>query len=419
MTRPGGGRRVVVTGLGVITPLGSDLDSFWSALVEGRSGVRRITQFDASTLPCQIAGEIPDFDPEVYMDAKEARRTSRASQITSGVAQLAMADSGLDVHSADPERIGVYVGTAIGGIERLEEGINTIRDQGASRLNPFITPSVLPNMLAFHVSHHFEVYGPSSTIATACATGTQVVGEAAELIRRGRADVIIACAAEALITDYALGGFAAMRALPTHFNHEPNRASRPFDAGREGFVFSEGAACLLLESYESATQRGARIYAEIAGYAASSEGFNIAAPDPTAAGAVRAMRWALEDAGVSPEQIDYINAHGTSTPVNDAVETRAIKALFGERAYAIPISSTKSMLGHAMGASGAIEAVVCVLSITHQRVHPTINYESPDPECDLDYVPNEARDLPMTTVLSNSFGLGGQNACLVLSRMEA
>ncbi len=419
MTRPGGGRRVVVTGLGIITSLGSDLDSFWSALLQGRSGVRRISQFDASELPCQIAGEIPDFDPEVFMNAKDVRRTSRASQVTLGVAQLAVDDAEFPIHSADRERVGVYVGTAIGGIERLEEGINVIRDRGATRLNPFITTSVLPNMLAFHVSHHFEVFGPSSTITTACATGTQVVGEAAEAIRHGRADAIIAGATEALITDYALGGFAAMRALPVHFNDQPTRASRPFDADREGFVFSEGAACLFLESWDSARDRGANVYAEISGYAASSEGFHIAAPDPTAAGAVRTMRWALEDAGVPPDRIDYINAHGTSTPMNDAIETRAIKALFGLRAFDIPISSTKSMLGHAMGASGAIEAVVCALSIDRGQIHPTINYETPDPECDLDYVPNQARDIPVSTALSNSFGLGGQNACLVLSRMEA
>jgi 3-oxoacyl-[acyl-carrier-protein] synthase II len=412
-------RRVVVTGLGVITPLGADLGTFWAGLMAGRSGVRRITQFDASSLPCQIAGEIPNFDPEHFMDPKEVRRASRASQITLGVAQLAVADSGYPVPSCDPERVGVYVGTAIGGIERLEEGINTLRDKGATRLNPFIAPSVLPNMLAFHVSHHFAVFGPSSTITTACATGTQVVGEAAEAIRHGRADAVIACATEALITDYALGGFAAMRALPTHFNDDPERASRPFDADREGFVFSEGAACLMLESLESARDHGARVYAEIAGYAASSEGFHIAAPDPTAAGAVRTMRWALDDAQVGPDQVDYINAHGTSTLVNDAVETYAIKSLFSDRAFDIPVSSTKSMLGHAMGASGAIEAVVCALSITHGQIHPTINYETPDPECDLDYVPNQARSLPVKVALSNSFGLGGQNACLVLKSVEA
>jgi 3-oxoacyl-[acyl-carrier-protein] synthase II len=413
-----GRRRVVVTGLGVVTPLGSDLGAFWEALLEGHSGVRRITQFDASGLPCQIAGEIPDFDPDGFMDPKVARRTSRASQITLGAAQLAVADSGYPIESADPERIGVYVGTAIGGIERLDDGIKTVRERGALKLNPFVAPSVLPNMLAFHVSHHFEVVGPSSTITTACATGTQVVGEAAEAIRHGRADAIIACAAEALITDYALAGFAAMRALPIHFNDDPARASRPFDADREGFVFSEGAACLMLESWDSARDRGARVYAEIAGYAASSESYHIAVPDPTAAGAVRTMRWALEDARIPPEQVDYINAHGTSTPVNDAVETRAIKVLFGDRAMDIPISSTKSMLGHAMGASGAIEAVVCILSIRHNQVHPTINYTTPDPACDLDYVPNLARSIPVNTVLSNSFGLGGQNACLVLSRLE-
>ena len=410
---------VVITGLGLITPLGSQIDTFWAALLAGRSGVRRVSQFDPTGLPCQIAGEIRDFDPADYMQPKSARRMSRASQITLAASQLAVADAGLDLQHLPSDRVGVYVGTGIGGVERLVEGIVVMRTQGASKINPFMVPSVLPNMLAFHICQRFGTTGPTSTITTACATGTQVVGEASEVIRRGRADVVIAAAAESLIKDYALAGFCAMRALPMHFNDRPQQASRPFDLRREGFVFSEGAACLILESKTHAEDRGAQTYAEVAGYASSSEGFNVAQPDPSGGGALRTMTWALEDAGVAPDEVDYINAHGTSTQLNDAHETLAIKRVFGKHAYNIPISSTKSMLGHAMGASGAIEAAVCALSITHNEIHPTINLEAADPECDLDYVANRSRRHEVRVALSNSFGLGGQNACLVLRRTEA
>jgi len=410
--------RVVITGLGVITPIGSELDTFWQALLDGKSGVRRITQFDPEDLPCQIAGEIPDFDPTDHMLAKYARRMSRSSQLALVTAKKAMADSELPNPLPDAERVGVYFGTAIGGLERADQGMQVLRTRGLSKVNPFILPSALPNMPAFYITLEFGALGPNCTISTACATGTQAIGEAVHAIKAGRADVIITGASEALIQDFAIAGFSTMRALPTSFNHDPERASRPFDAQREGFVLSEGAACMILESLEHAQARNAHIYAEISGYASSSDAFHIAAPDPSARGAIRTMRWALDDAGISPNQVTYINAHGTSTPANDAVETLAIKRLFGDLAYQIPISSTKSMIGHAMGASGAIEAAVCALSIERGAIHPTINYEYPDPELDLDYVPNHSRELPVEYALSNSFGLGGQNACLLINRLE-
>ena len=410
--------RVVITGLGVITPIGSVLDTFWQALLDGKSGIRRITQFDPGDLPCQIAGEIPDFDPTDHMLAKHARRMSRSSQLALATAKIAMADSELLNPLPNAERVGVYFGTAIGGLERADQGMQVLRTRGLSKVNPFILPSALPNMPAFYITLEFGALGPNTTISTACATGTQAIGEAALAIKAGRADVIITGASEALIQDFAIAGFSKMRALPTNFNDDPERASRPFDAQREGFVLSEGAACMILESLEHAQARNAHIYAEISGYASSSDAFHIAAPDPSARGAIRAMQWALDDAGISPSQVTYINAHGTSTPANDAVETLAIKRLFGDLAYQIPISSTKSMIGHAMGASGAIEAAVCALSIEHSAIHPTINYEYPDPELDLDYVPNHSRELPVEYALSNSFGLGGQNACLVINRLE-
>jgi 3-oxoacyl-[acyl-carrier-protein] synthase II len=410
--------RVVITGMGVITPLGSVVDDFWQALLDGKSGVRRVTHFSTDGLPCQIAGEIPDFKPQDYMLAKHARRMSRTSQMALAAAQKAIADSVLPVPFPNAERVGVYFGTAFGGWERADEGLQVLRTQGLSRVNPFYMPSALPNMPAFHITSHYGALGPNNTIATACASGTQAVGEAAHAIRNGRADVIISGAAESMIQYYTLAGFSTMRALPTSFNDDPSRASRPFDAKREGFVFSEGAACLILESLEHARDRGARIYAEVAGYASSSDAFHIAAPDPSASGAIRTMDWALKDASLFPEQVTYINAHGTSTPANDSVETLAIKKLFGKKAYEIPISSTKSMIGHSMGGSGAIEAVVCALSIDRGAIHATINYEFPDPELDLDYVPNTPRNLSVDVTLSNSFGLGGQNACLVIKRVE-
>jgi 3-oxoacyl-[acyl-carrier-protein] synthase II len=413
MKRP----KVVITGLGAITPLGSSVDLLWEGLVNCHSGVRRITQFDASDLPCQIAGEIPDFEAEQYLEKKEARRIARSAQIALASAIQAVRDAGLPETMAEPERSSVVFATAIGGVDRVDEGIQALRNGGYTKINPFTLPAGIPNLSSYLISKQFQCLGPNITVVTACAAGTQAVGEAAEYIRRGSCDVVITGGTEALIKDFAIGGFCAMRALPVNYNQCPELASRPFDAHREGFIFSEGAATLVLESLEHAQARGAHIYAEVAGYASSADGYHVAVPDPDAAGPVRAMLWAIQDAGLAPHQIDYINAHGTSTPLNDETETRAIKTVFGERAYRLPVSSTKSNLGHAMGASGAIEALVCALVIEKSLIPPTLNYEFPDPQCDLDYVPNVPRKLRVNTTLSNSFGLGGQNACLVLRRV--
>jgi beta-ketoacyl-acyl-carrier-protein synthase II len=408
--------RAVITGLGAITPLGETIEGIWNNLLAGRSGVRKISQFDASGLPCQIAGEIPDFIPTKYLDKKDARRLARSSQIALAAAMLAVEDAGLPATMPDPERSAVYFGTGIGGLDVYEDDNKVYQERGYPRVNPFSLPGTIPNMAAFAIGRQFQCLGPNFTITTACASSTQALGEACGLIRRGLADVVISGGTEAMIRDFAVVGFIAMRALTSSFNDNPERASRPFDLNREGFVFSEGAGVLIVEELEHARKRGAHIYAEIAGHAASSDGFHMAAPDPEGAGPARAMKWALADAEMNPEDIDYINAHGTSTALNDPTETRAIKNVFGAQAYQIPISSTKSMMGHAMGASGALEAIVCAQAIQHGWLPPTINYETPDPECDLDYVPNQPRQVAINSALSNSFGLGGQNACLILKR---
>jgi beta-ketoacyl-acyl-carrier-protein synthase II len=410
--------RVVITGLGAVTPLGSTLEQYWEGLLLGRSGIRRITQFDASKMPCQIAGEIPDFNVELYMDRKEARRTARASQVALAAAVQAVKDAGLPETMPEPERAGVLFGTVLAGIDKIEEGAFTLRDFGPGKVSPFMIPTGIPNTPAFMIAHRFKCIGPNNTISTACATGTQAIGEAAELIRRGAADIVITGGVEALIKDFAIAGFCAMTGLPVHYNDQPEKASRPFDAKREGFIFSEGTAALVLESEAHALARGARIYAEVAGHASSADAYHIAAPEPEGRGSIRAMRWALADAGLPPQAVDYINAHGSSTPINDVTETKAIKALFGEHAYKLAISSTKSMIGHPMGAAGALEALACLLAIHTGWIPPTINYEYPDPECDLDYVPNQARQAEVSVTLSNSFGLGGQNACLVLKKYQ-
>ncbi len=412
------GSRVVITGMGVISALGTGLPTFWEGLTAGRSGIRRITQFDASAMPCQIAGEVPDFNVENYMERKEARRVPRSAQMGYAAAKLAVEDASLPTPLPNPERCGVAFGTAIGGLDRAHEGITTIRGQGYDRLNPFVVPTSLANISAYLISQGFQCLGPTTTVCTACATGTQTIGEGLEMIRRGVADVVIVGGTDGLIADFAIGGFCAMRALPTNYNDAPEKASRPFDKDREGFVYSEGAASLVLESLEHAQARGARIYAEVAGQASSSDGFHMAQPDPEAAGPARAMRWAIADAGLAPTDIGYINAHGSSTPLNDLTETRAIKEVFGEHAYHLAISSTKSMLGHAMGASGALEAIACAMVLHTGVIPPTINYTTPDPELDLDYVPNVARQTEAQAVISNSFGLGGQNACVVLKKFN-
>ncbi|MBN1439486.1 MAG: beta-ketoacyl-ACP synthase II [Anaerolineales bacterium] len=410
--------RVVITGMGAITPLGLTVPELWQGLLEGRSGISRISQFDAGFLPCQIAGEVKGFDPGRYINIKEARRMARCSQFVLSTAQEALRAAGLEGGFPDPERVGVLLGTAVGGWDRMAEGLKVMWNQGYLKVNPFIPPSSIPNMPGHHLSQKYQALGPLNTVPTACAAGTQAIGEAAELVRRGAADIVLTGGVEALVVDFMIASFCVMRALPVNFNDFPERASRPFTRDREGFVFSEGCAILVVESLESARERGAPIVAEILGQSSSSDAFHIAAPDPTSKGAVRAIRWALADAGITPEQVDYINAHGTSTPANDLMETNAIKQVFGERAKRIPVSSTKSMIGHPLGAAGAIEAVACALTLRDGMIHPTINYDNPDPECDLDYVPNVKRPADVRIALSNSFGLGGQNACLVLRRWE-
>ena len=410
--------RVVITGMGVMSPLGHTTAESWESLLHGHSGIGPITQFDASEFPSRIAGEVKNFEAKNYMDFKEARRMSRASQLAVAAARMALADANLPEPVPDGERTGVLVGTGVGGFERADESLVTLRTKGFSRVSPFAMTSFLPNMPSHHVSLLAGTLGPISTVSAACATGTQAIGEATEIIRSGRADVVITGGVEGLIHEAAMAGFGAMRALSTGFNDRPEKASRPFDKDRDGFILSEGAAMMVLERLDHALARGAHIYAEIGGHASSSDAYHVAAPDPKAAGAIRAMRWALADADVLLDQVSYINAHGTSTPVNDAIETYAIKALFGERAYEIPVSSSKSVLGHAMGGAGAIEAVFCACALHESVVPPTWNYETPDPECDLDYVPNAPRTAHLDVALSNSFGLGGQNACLVLSRYE-
>lgn len=408
---------MVITGMGVVSPLGMSARDLWGGLVQGRSGIGPITLFDPTEFPCRIAGEVKGFDPGAFMTPKEARRMARFSQMAVAAAALALEDSGLDLSREDAGRLGVVLGNGNGGFPTTEEQCLTMETKGVGRVSPFFISMILPNMAAANVSRLFGLKGYTNTVITACAAGSQGIGEAAEAVRRGYADVMLGGGTEAGICRLGLAGFCAMRALTTR-NEEPEKASRPFDARRDGFVPAEGAGVVVVESLEHAVSRGARILAEVAGYGVSSDAFHPVQPDEDGEGAARAMRWALKDAGVEPEEVDYINAHGTSTSLNDTVETLAIKKVFGEGAYKVPISSTKSMIGHALGASGALEAVVCVMTIREGVIHPTVNYEERDPTCDLDYVPNEARRKGVRVALSNSFGFGGQNACLVLTRYQ-
>ena len=408
-------KRVVVTGMGAMTPLGQTVDEYWGNLVKGVSGIAPITLCDASPFPCQIAGEVKNFDPGAYMDAKEAKRMARFSQLSVAAAAMEIKDAQLDFSKLDAERLGVVMGNGNGGFPTTEENARILVDKGGMRMSPFFISMILPNMAASNVSRLFGLKGYTSTIMTACAAGTQGIGEATEAIRRGASDLILAGGCEAGISQLGLGGFNIIKALSRR-NEEPHKASRPFEANRDGFVPAEGAAVLVLESLEHAMNRGANILAEIVGQGVSSDAFHAVQPDDEGLGAARAIKWALQDAGIGPKDVDYINAHGTSTPKNDHAETLGIKKAFGERAYKVPISSTKSMIGHALGGAGALEAVVCVKTIQTGTIHPTINYETPDPECDLDYVPNIARQKKVDTILSNSFGFGGQNACLVVRR---
>ncbi|MCL0097438.1 beta-ketoacyl-ACP synthase II [Dehalococcoidia bacterium] len=407
--------RVVVTGLGAVTPLGLNVSQYWQGLVEGRSGIGPITHFDSSDLSCKVAGEVNGFDPVNFMERKEARHMGRFSQFAVAAVRMAIEDAELDLAKEDPERLGVYLGSGIGGLPEIEDGCQVLTAKGGMRVNPFFMPIILTNLAAGHVSIAFGLKGYISTVSTACAAATQAIGEATEIIRRGAAEVMVAGGTEAGITAIGVAGFAVMKAL-TSRNEEPTKASRPFDANRDGFVPAEGAGVLILESLQHAVSRGAPILAEIVGFGITSDAYHAVAIDPD--GAMRAMRLAIADAGLAPGDVDYVNAHGTSTPLNDVSETRAIKRLFGDHAYKVSISSTKSMIGHLLGAGGGVEAIACVKTLNEGIIHPTINYETPDPECDLDYVPNVARKRDVRVVLSNGFGFGGQNACVVFRRFE-
>lgn len=410
-------QRVVITGMGALTSLGLSVEETWSGLVAGRSGIAEITQFDASFLPIRIAGEVKGFDPTDYTPRKEARRMSRASQLAMGAGTQAMVDAGLGDLVPDPERSGIILGTGIGGFDEGLKGWDTFQEKGLRRVNPFKAMALLCNLPAHYVSTRFQCQAYNSTVVTACAAGTQAIGEAAEVIRRGDADLMLAGGVEGVVHPVVVGAFTVMRVLASD-NEHPEQACKPFDARRDGFVSAEGTEIMVLERLDKALDRGARIYAEVQGFSAGSDAFHAAIPDPEAAGAIRVMTGALRNAGASPTDIDYINAHGPGTVVGDPSETKAIKVVFGDHAYNVPISSTKSMVGHALGGAGAIEAMACVKTINEGIIHPTINYEVPDPDCDLDYVPNVARQADVQVIMSNSFGLGGQNACLVLKRFE-
>src|SRR5438309_6076557 len=406
-------RRIVVTGLGAITPLGLDVPSTWDALVHGRSGITRITRFDPAPYETQIAGEVKGFEPGKYMDRKDIRRTDRFAQYAVAAASQAMDDAGITGGGAgDRDRIGVSIATGVGGIETLIEQVLVMRDRGPSRMSPFLVPMLMANAGSAQISMQFDLRGPSLTHVSAGASSAHSIGECAALIRRGQADVMVSGGAEAAVLPLPIGAFATMHAMSRR-NDDPERASRPFDKDRDGFVLSEGAAVLILEERERALARGVRVYGEIVGYGATADAYHITSPSPEGEGNARAMKMALAEAGMKPSDIDYINAHGTSTQPNDREATAAIKRVFGDHAYKLMVSSTKSMTGHLLGAAGALEAMACVLAMRDGCVPPTINYETPDPALDLDYVPNDARARPIKTSLSNSMGFGGHNASLI------
>src|SRR5690554_3466034 len=407
-------RRVVITGMGVMSAIGKDLDTFWNSLMTGKSGISAIESFDVSDYPTTIAGSIKDFEPENYMDKRETRRMDRFVQLAVAASTMALKDANLDIREdMDPERAGIYVGSGIGGLGTWEDQHNILLERGPKRVSPFFIPMMIANMGSGQISIITGAKGPNSTVVTACATGTNSIGDAFKLIQRDEADVMVCGGAEATIRPTGIAGFCAMRAMSTR-NDEPERASRPFDIDRDGFLMAEGAGVLVIEELEHAKKRGARIYAEIIGYGMSGDAHHMTDPDPE--GATRCMKRALKDAGITPDQVEYINAHGTSTPVGDRSETLAIKNVFGDYAYKVPVSSTKSMTGHMLGAGGGVEAIVLALTITRGFIPPTINLENPDPECDLDYVPNTPRKADVSIALSNSFGFGGHNATIVLKR---
>ena len=409
-------RRVVVTGLGTVNPLGMDVESFWKAAQAGTSGIGLITAFDTKGFKVHIGGEIAAFGPEQWIEKREARRLDRFDQLFWAATAQALADAGISYEEDDPAalRAGVVVGSGIGGMISFQGNLDVMRDRGPGRISPLAITQIIPNMAAGLVSIEFNLFGPNTCTVTACAASANAIGDAAEIIKRGDADVMVAGGAEAPLCEFALAGFSQARALSTR-NDDPGAASRPFDADRDGFVMGEGAATLILEERGHAIARGATIHAEVAGYGMSSDGYHVTLPRPGGAGAARAMANALRNGGLGPEEIGYINAHGTSTMANDVTETEAIKTAFGEHADGMPISSTKSMTGHLLGGAGALESLVCILAMRDGVVPPTINYENPDPECDLDYVPNEAREVPVRAAMTNSFGFGGHNVSLVFA----
>ena len=413
--RHGEPRRVVVTGIGALTPVGNTAEEFWASLKQGRSGIGPITKFDTTGYPTRIAGEIRNFDEAKYIDKKESRRLDPYLKYAIATSAMAVEDAALDTAKVDATRFGVLIGSGIGGITTLIEGEDVRKTKGFDRVSPFVVPMLIVNMAPGLVSMRFGAKGPNTSVVTACASGNHAIGDAARLIERGDADVMIAGGAEAIIVPLTIAGFCSMKAMSTR-NDEPEKASRPFDAARDGFVCGEGAGIVILESLEHAVRRDARIYAEVVGYGLTADAHHMTAPDPEGDGATRAMQLALNDAAIAPSAIGYINAHGTSTPYNDKFETIAIKRVFGEDARRLAVSSTKSMTGHLLGAAGGIEAVATVLALHHGLLPPTINYETPDPECDLDYVPNQARKVDIEYAMSNAFGFGGTNATLAFRK---
>ncbi|HEY0827156.1 MAG TPA: beta-ketoacyl-ACP synthase II [Bacilli bacterium] len=411
--------RVVITGMGLLTSLGTDLETFWKHLMEGKSGVSMIESFDTTEYSTHFAATIKDFNPEQYIDRVEARRMDRFVQLAATAALFALKNANLNIkEDADPERVGVSVGSGIGGLSTWEEQHKILLTKGPKRVSPFFIPMMIANMASGQISIMTGAKGPNTTAVTACATGSHSIGDSFKIIQRGDADVMICGGSEAPVSSTGLAGFGALRAMSTR-NEEPQKASRPFDIGRDGFVMGEGAGVLILESLEHATKRGARIYGEIVGYGMSSDAFHMTLTAPGGEGAVRSMAAAMKDAGIQPADVDYINAHGTSTPAGDISETAAIRTAFGDHAYKLAVSSTKSMTGHLLGAAGGVEAVICALTIQNGIIPPTINYDDPDPECDLDYVPNVARKANVEIAMSNSFGFGGHNATIILRKFQA
>ena len=407
--------RVVITGMGAMTPLGETPEEYWNNLVSGKSGIGPMSLCDPDGYPCRISGEVSGFDPGTYIGSKEARRMARFTQLAVAAALQAVEAAAYDISKDDPYRVGVVLGNGNGGFPTLEENCRILTERGGMRMSPFFFPMILPNMAAAAVSRYTGAHGYNSTATTACAASNQALGDAMAVIQRGAADVMLAGGTEAVISLLGLSGFSVMRALSTR-NDDPQKASRPFDSERDGFIPSEGSVIMVLESLEHALGRGADILAELAGFGSTSDAGHPVQPEENGTSAAEAMQMALNDAGVLLEQVDYINAHGTSTPLNDTLETVAIKRLFGDSAYNIPVSSTKSMIGHSLGAAGSLDAAACVKTITEGMIHPTVNYENPDPTCDLDYVPNQPRAKDVRVALSNAFGFGGQNACLVFRK---